>query len=74
MIHISELAWTRTENVEDVVNVGDVVKAKCVEYNAADGKTRLSIKQTTPRPEGMAPDRPRPPRPGGDRRGPPRRR
>jgi len=73
MIHISELQWKRTENVEDIVNVGDEVKAKCVEYNASDGKTRLSIKQTTPRPEGMPPDRPRPPRSGGDRRGPPRR-
>jgi polyribonucleotide nucleotidyltransferase len=69
MIHISELQWKRTENVEDIVKVGDQVKAKCVEYNASDGKTRLSIKQTTERPEGM-PERPsRPPH----RSGPPRR-
>ncbi|PIR52787.1 polyribonucleotide nucleotidyltransferase [Candidatus Peregrinibacteria bacterium CG10_big_fil_rev_8_21_14_0_10_49_10] len=81
MIHISELQWARTEKVEDVLKVGDEVKAKCVEYNATEGKTRLSLKQMTERPAGMPPDRPRhsgPPRHGGgfrggDRRGPPRR-
>lgn len=69
MVHISELQWKRTENVEDIVNVGDEVKVKCVEYNAVDGKTRLSIRQLTDRPEGM------PERPSGPphRSGPPRR-
>lgn len=76
MIHISELAWKRTEKVEDVLNVGDEVKAVCVEYNAADGKTRLSLKQLQEKPEGYVE---RPPRSGGGghrggpRRGPPRR-
>lgn len=78
MIHISELAWTRTENVEDVVKVGDEIKAQCVEYNAADGKTRMSLKQLQDKPEGYVE---RPPRShggggghrGGPRRGPPRR-
>jgi polyribonucleotide nucleotidyltransferase len=65
MIHISELAWGRTENVEDVVNVGDKVKVKCIEYDAGEGKTRLSLKQMTPPPEGFVPPPPRGPRPGG---------
>ncbi len=72
MIHISELQWTRTENVEDVLQVGQEVKAKCVEFDPIEGKTRMSLKQMTPPPEGyVAPVR----RPfsGGDRRGPPRR-
>ncbi len=83
MIHISELQWQRTENVEDVVNVGDEVEVKCVEYDAMEGKTRLSLKQMTPPPEGFVPPAPRPggfggPRRGGGgfggpRRGPPRR-
>jgi polyribonucleotide nucleotidyltransferase len=79
MIHISELQWQRTENVEDVVKVGDQVDVKCVEYDPMDGKTRLSLKQMTPPPEGFVPRPPRPsgPRPGGHhggpRRGPPRR-
>ncbi len=65
MIHISELAWGRTENVEDVVKVGDEVKVKCVEFDAAEGKTRLSLKQMTPPPEGFVAPPPRGPRPGG---------
>lgn len=78
MIHISELAWTRTEKVEDVVNVGDELKAVCVEYNAADGKTRLSLKQLQDKPEGYVERPPRPHGGGGGghrgpRRGPPRR-
>ncbi len=55
MIHISELAWSRTEKVEDVLKVGDAIKAKCVEYDAQEGKTRLSLKQMTAPPEGYVP-------------------
>lgn len=71
MIHISELQWQRTENVEDVLQMGQEVEAKCVEYDAVEGKTRFSLKQMTPPPAGfVAPPRgPRsfggPPRPGG---------
>ena len=72
MIHISELQWSRTENVEDIVKVGDEIKALCVEYNASDGKTRLSLKQLQDKPEGYVERAPRP-HSGGDRRGPPRR-
>jgi polyribonucleotide nucleotidyltransferase len=69
MVHISELKWERTEKVEDVVNVGDEVQVQCVEYNAADGKTRLSIKQLLPKPEGYV-ERPARPSHGGGNRGP----
>lgn len=73
MIHISELAWGRTEKVEDVVKVGDVIQAKCVEFDAQEGKTRMSLKQMTAPPEGyVAPVR-RPPMSGGFNRGGPRR-
>jgi polyribonucleotide nucleotidyltransferase len=76
MIHISELAWGRTEKVDDVLKVGDVIKAKCVEYDAQEGKTRLSLKQMTAPPEGYVPParggfggpRPGGGRPGGFRR------
>ena len=59
MIHISELQWKRTERVEDILNVGDEIKAKCVEYNQMEGKTRLSLKQMEPRTEGMPAGAPR---------------
>ena len=80
MIHISELQWQRTERVEDVLQVGAEVKAKCVEYDAMEGKTRMSLKQMTAPPEGYSMPPPRmggggPSRGGfgGPRRGPPRR-
>ncbi len=70
MIHISELQWARTEKVEDILKVGAVVKAKCVEFDPIEGKTRFSLKQMTPPPAGWIPPPPRPSgpphgRPGG---------
>ena len=81
MIHISELQWQRTENVEDVVKVGQELDVKVVEYDPIEGRTRLSLKQMSSPPEGWTPRPPRPaggfggPRrgPGGPHRGPPRR-
>ena len=52
MIHISEMGWGRTERVEDVVKMGQEIEAKVIEYDAQEGKTRLSLKQMTPPPEG----------------------
>lgn len=68
MIHISELQWKRTEQVEDVVKLGQELKAKVVEYDPLEGKTRLSLKQMTVPPEGHVSP---PPRhgPGGPHRG-----
>ncbi len=42
MIHISKLAKARVEKVEDVVNIGDVVKVKVLEISM--GKISLSLK------------------------------
>ncbi|MCF8715793.1 polyribonucleotide nucleotidyltransferase [Joostella atrarenae] len=59
LLHISELAWERTDNVTDVVNLGDVFEVK---YFGVDPKTRkekVSRKAILPKPEGFAE---RPPR------------
>ena len=59
LLHVSELAWERTENVSDVVNMGDVFEVK---YFGVDPKTRkekVSRKATLPKPEGF---KERPPR------------
>jgi len=72
MVHISELQWKRTENVEDVVKVGDEIKVKCIEYDAMEGKTRLSLKQMSAPPEGFVPPAPRSGGFGGPSRGGPR--
>ena len=37
LLHVSELAWERTENVTDVVNMGDVLDVK---YFGLDPRTR----------------------------------
>ena len=51
LVHVSELAWTRTENVSDVVKLGDMVKVKVKEVGD-DGKIKLSMKDLLPKPEG----------------------
>lgn len=60
MVHISELQWERTQNVEDVVNVGDTLMVKCVEFDPIEGRTRLSLKQMSTPPEGYQPPPSRP--------------
>jgi polyribonucleotide nucleotidyltransferase len=40
LIHVSELAEGRTENVEDIVKKGDVVTAKCI---GVDEKGRVKM-------------------------------
>ena len=40
MVHISKLAATRTEKVEDVVAIGDQVRVK---FLGADEKGRLNL-------------------------------
>lgn len=51
LLHISELAWERTNNVTDVLNLGDVLDVK---YFGVDPKTRkekVSRKALLPRPK-----------------------
>jgi len=76
LVHISELAYGRTERVEDVCKEGDRLNVKVLSVDA-DGKVRLSHKDTLPRPEGMEESGNgdgRTSGPGGPRRGPPPRR
>ena len=52
LLHISELAWDRTNNVTDVIKIGDVFEVK---YFGVDPKTRkekVSRKAVLPKPEG----------------------
>jgi polyribonucleotide nucleotidyltransferase len=45
MIHVSELRDGFVKNVEDVVKVGDLVKAKIISVEDGGGKIRMSVKQ-----------------------------
>ncbi|NQV53599.1 MAG: polyribonucleotide nucleotidyltransferase [Flavobacteriales bacterium] len=51
LLHISEIDWTRVENVEDVLKVGQEIEVKLIEIDEKTGKLRLSRKALIPRPE-----------------------
>ena len=58
LLHISELAWTKTENVTDVVNMGDVIDVKYFGVDPRTRKDKVSMKALLPKPEGYV-ERPR---------------
>ena len=64
LLHVSELAWERTENVSDVVNMGDVFDVKYMGIDSRTKKDRVSRKVLLPKPEGY---KERPPRNNNDR-------
>jgi polyribonucleotide nucleotidyltransferase len=59
LLHVSELAWERTENVSDVVNMGDVFDVKYFGIDKRTRKEKVSRKAILPKPEGFVE---RPPR------------
>lgn len=48
---IGELSDKRVEKVEDVVNIGDVVKAAVIRFNAENKRMMLSIRELSREPE-----------------------
>ncbi len=59
LLHVSELAWERTENVTDVVNMGDVFDVKYFGVDPRTKKDKVSRKALLPKPEGYQPPKPR---------------
>ncbi|WP_055446800.1 polyribonucleotide nucleotidyltransferase [Lacinutrix mariniflava] len=59
LLHVSELAWERTENVTDVVNMGDVFNVKYFGLDPRTRKEKVSRKALLEKPEGYVA---RPPR------------
>ena len=51
LLHVSELAWERTENVSDVVNLGDILEVKYFGIDSRTRKEKVSRKALLPRPE-----------------------
>jgi len=62
LVHISELAWERTEKVTDVVNVGDEFEIKYFGKDPRTRKDKVSRKALLEKPEGYVERAPRPPR------------
>ena len=66
LLHVSELAWERTENVTDVVNMGDVFDVKYFGIDSRTRKEKVSRKALLEKPEGYVERKPR--RAGGNNR------
>ena len=69
LLHISELAWERTDNVTDVVNMGDVFDVKYFGKDPRTRKEKVSRKAILPKPEGFKERPPRDNNRGRDNRG-----
>ena len=69
LLHVSELAWERTENVSDVVNMGDVFDVKYFGVDKRTRKEKVSRQAILPKPEGFVERPPRDNNRGRDNRG-----
>jgi polyribonucleotide nucleotidyltransferase len=69
LLHVSELAWERTDNVTDVVNLGDVLDVKYFGIDPRTRKEKVSRKALLPKPEGYKERPPRDNNRGRDNRG-----
>ena len=69
LLHVSEIAWTKTEKVEDVLKVGDEIDVKLLEIDAKTGKMRLSMRALQEKPEGYVEPERKPRQDRGDRKG-----
>ncbi|AMD85204.1 polyribonucleotide nucleotidyltransferase [Capnocytophaga haemolytica] len=76
LLHISEVAWERTDKIEDVLKEGDVLEVKYLGIDPKTKKSRVSRKALLPRPpredRPERSDRPREDRPRGGHNGKPR--
>ena len=52
LLHVSEMSWTRIDNVEAEFKEGDEVKFRIIEIDKKTGKLRLSRKAVIPSPDG----------------------
>ncbi|MDR0207161.1 MAG: polyribonucleotide nucleotidyltransferase [Bacteroidales bacterium] len=67
LLHVSEIAYKRIENVSDVLKDGDEIKVKLIAIDDK-GKFKLSHRVLLPKPEGWVEPTPRPARSGDGRR------
>lgn len=51
LIHISQISWDRIKSPQDVLKIGDVVKAKIIEIDFDKKRVSLSMKELLDKPE-----------------------
>ncbi len=64
LVHVSEIAWERTNKPSEVLKIGDTVNVKVKEIDNL-GRINLSMKALLPRPEGFQDRQPRDDHNGG---------
>ncbi len=52
LLHISEVAWKRLENLDGILKEGDEIEVKLIGQDEKNGKMKLSRKVLLPKPEG----------------------
>ena len=50
LLHITDMAWRRIKHPSDVVQIGQEIDVKILNYDAKTGRVSLGIKQLTPNP------------------------
>jgi polyribonucleotide nucleotidyltransferase len=66
LLHVSEIAWERTENASDVLSMGEELEVKYFGIDKRTRKEKVSRKALMDKPEGYVA---RPPRENNDRGG-----
>ena len=51
LLHISEIKWERTEDMEGIFEQGEEIKVKLIGVDSKSGKVKLSRKALLPKPE-----------------------
>jgi small subunit ribosomal protein S1 len=57
LLHVSDMAWTRTSSPEEVVSVGQQVQVKVLKLDTENRRISLGLKQLQPEPWESAADR-----------------
>ncbi|MBN1948638.1 MAG: 30S ribosomal protein S1, partial [Candidatus Cloacimonetes bacterium] len=50
LLHITDMSWGHINHPSDMLNIGDKVKVKILNYDEENGKVSLGIKQLVPHP------------------------
>lgn len=52
LLHVSEISWDRTADINDALHVGDTIHVKVIAVDENTGKVKVSARECTPKPEG----------------------
>lgn len=57
LLHVADMSWSRVGRPSDVVAVGDLIEVKILKVDAENRRVSLGLKQLTPEPWSLAPDK-----------------